>query len=724
MTINSNDEKDASHPVHPANDTYIRSPLYYNDGDGNENEPIENDKQCLIQQSTNNNKSKRRTKPSNYSTSNSTSATSYRRPQSKSILQSLPSFILQKKLINLRSILLATSLALILLVFWLLDSLKDPTFAIMVEGNLHKHQPLAKMASVGGTLIIVVLMEIVSHGKNQKRQKRHNGLSKEEIESGGGVWTKMDVTSSLSSQQSVEQDDENDQKIPIGVFRIVGIAYIVAFGILSYLISLHPDVRSNGIPAIDGEDVDTIVATNAGDLHTWKNHSVWYILGYLQYVTIESYGSIAVATFWSFSNSTLTLKAAKTYYGFIIAMAQVGAIGGSTIATIQNVSIPKLFLVACFGILIQMAVMHVYGMYFPFAMNEEDDIVFFDEKEVKDYEDEFNKKLKKTRRRNNSDSNYNDNMKVVKDSDDSFATSKIFLSGVFLIMKHNYLLLILGVSCLYEVSLTCLDYEMKLMGLDRFTAPPDVLGGMNNEPYSDYTTTAATGAATAEDSKGSVDAFTIFMGRYGQLTNLLSLLLSYYLFPYLMERYGLKYTIRLFPTLLCFVIMTTFVALPMNLPVLFVSMSILKAMTYSINDPAKEILYIPTSNVVKFKAKFWIDVVGARIAKAIGSSINTYAGTAERIVQYGSFPSVVTSVALWVVCYAAGMKFDELLERGEIVGLEDDEIQNSQKYYNENDNDNDDNDDDTCESDCFINPNYTSESGWESNVSVELVEAK
>ena len=33
-------------------------------------------------------------------------------------------------------------------------------------------------------------------------------------------------------------------------------------------------------------------------------------------------------------------------------------------------------------------------------------------------------------------------------------------------------------------------------------------------------------------------------------------------------------------------------------------------------------LYLPTSNDIKFKAKAWIDVVGARTAKALGSAIN------------------------------------------------------------------------------------------------------
>ena len=42
-------------------------------------------------------------------------------------------------------------------------------------------------------------------------------------------------------------------------------------------------------------------------------------------------------------------------------------------------------------------------------------------------------------------------------------------------------------------------------------------------------------------------------------------------------------------------------------------------LTYSVHDPSEEVLYMPTSDAVKFKAKFWIDVVGQRITKAIGS---------------------------------------------------------------------------------------------------------
>mmetsp|Transcript_4769 Transcript_4769/g.9109 ORF Transcript_4769/g.9109 Transcript_4769/m.9109 type:complete len:649 (-) Transcript_4769:51-1997(-) len=582
---------------------------------------------------------------------------------------SRPAAILRKRSITMRYVLLAMSLMLTLLVFWLLDSIKDPTLATLVDGTLEKHQPRAKMASVFGTISLVVLLEAISHRRQVGRGDVEDTviLNDDEVMYGGGHWTKMDVSSTIEEEKDTTEMDEN--QIPHTIFRIVGLSYISAFGFISIFLRYHRGFsESHGVGGSLG----------------------WKILGYLQYITIESFGSIGVATFWSFVNSTLTLDAAKSSYGFFIAVAQLGAIGGSTIATIRSISIPNLFIVACTGILAQITIMYVYLNKFPGAMNDEDDMDSLrDEK----------KYLKATVKE----------MPMYNDTPSKDIASNTYISGFHLILKHNYLLLILGVSCLYEISLTCLDYEMKLIGLDRFRSLPDLLED-NNALANDMSEEAAT-------------AFAIFMGRYGQLTNFLSLLLSYYAFPYLMATFGLKYTLRIFPTMLLIITVMTFIALPRNLPVLFVSISFLKALTYSINDPAKEILYIPTSNAVKFKAKFWIDVVGARVAKAIGSSINTYAGTIDRIVKYGSFPSLLTAAALWVICYVVGIRFDELMQTGDIVGATMDELGLNSRLFENMDWCNDEIDDQQVHG-SDIEMDDGSETGWESNVSIELMTCK
>ncbi len=621
----------------------------------------------------------------------------------------LPSIILQRRLITLRSTLLALSLTLTLAVFWLLDSLKDPTLTVLVHGNLQKHQPLAKMASVGGTLVLVLLMEFISHEREKRRarERLRKRMADDEVLDGGGQWTRMNVGYSVQQgtmNDDIDDGDDNDQ-IPIHIFQTVGLSYIAAFGIISYMLRYHHGFLGEDTPAPDS-----------------STKTAWRILGYIQYVTVESFGSIGVATFWSFVNSTLTLKAAKTYYGFIIAMAQVGAFGGSSVATIKGISIPNLYVCACFGILLQIGVMKLYGKRFPNAMDEEDDeaiedlssdFVRYDEDVAMRDKDSFRNggRIKRKMKQQHQ-------QQAIEPKESKEAMSlEVCMSGVYLILKHNYLLLILGVSCLYEVSLTCLDYEMKLIGLDRFRPPPDFYEDGSIPDHIDID-------PNTKMNEQEANAFTVFMGRYGQLTNVLSLLLSYFAFPYLMEHYGLKHTLRIFPTLLLAISTMTFVALPMNLPVLFVSMSLLKALTYSINDPAKEILYIPTTNTVKFKAKFWIDVVGARVAKAIGSSINTYAGTAARIVQYGSVPSMVTALALWVICYAAGLEFDSLLEKGEVVGSDDEGITKDSMFYEGMDDDDSDDEEgisfDESGGSEEDGDESESQSDWRSDASIEL----
>ena len=45
--------------------------------------------------------------------------------------------------------------------------------------------------------------------------------------------------------------------------------------------------------------------------------------------------------------------------------------------------------------------------------------------------------------------------------------SNNFTDGVLLILKDSYILLILGMTCLYEISLTILDFEMKLIAVEQ-----------------------------------------------------------------------------------------------------------------------------------------------------------------------------------------------------------------------------------------------------------------
>ena len=44
----------------------------------------------------------------------------------------------------------------------------------------------------------------------------------------------------------------------------------------------------------------------------------------------------------------------------------------------------------------------------------------------------------------------------------------------------------------------------------------------------------------------------------------------------------------------------------------------IKGLSYALQSPSREMLYIVTTDAIKFKAKSWIDVFGGHAAKALG----------------------------------------------------------------------------------------------------------
>ena len=103
--------------------------------------------------------------------------------------------------------------------------------------------------------------------------------------------------------------------------------------------------------------------------------------------------------------------------------------------------------------------------------------------------------------------------------------------------------------------------------------------------------------------------------------------------------------------------------------VAFGAMVTLKACSYALNNPTKEILYQPTSPAVRYKAKSWIDIFGARGAKALGSIVtNAFSDNAAHLVANGSLVGMaMASFLIWNARFM-GNKFDEYTATGYIVG--------------------------------------------------------
>jgi TLC ATP/ADP transporter len=514
---------------------------------------------------------------------------------------------------------LGLGLFFVLAPFWILDSLKDPILGVLVSGNLDEHLPRAKIVSVLTTISLVCFLEYISH--QNKHDEEQQQLEPTIYGDEDNEWQRMDVSTRFEAPQQSLGD-----RMTGSMFAYIGIPYCVAFGMMAYLLQFKPEIAygyttNEALPPFVGSSKSTTSFSPAVDSApiSSQDSSFWPVLGYFFYATIESFGSLMVATFWSYTNSTLSLNEAEKYYGPIIALAQLGAIAGSTAVTVRVWSNVTLVILSCLIIVLHVVVMTIYAGRYPPSRRgtvdqSEDDVEYVDD---------------------------------IPTNAPRLSLPALW-SGVYLILRHNYVLLILGVSCLYEVSLTCLNYQMIILGWQEFSAtyhPRD------------------------SNSAKREMRFEQFMGHYGQLVNVSSLVLSSLVFPRLVRTCGLRWTLLVFPTLLMIANILAFGALPGNLTVLFISVSFLKAVTYSVHDPAKEILYLPTSSAIQFKAKFWIDVVGARIAKAIGSSINTYAGSVHRSIRVASAPSLLTASLLWFICYRAGLQFNHLIHTDSVVGV-------------------------------------------------------
>jgi len=81
--------------------------------------------------------------------------------------------------------------------------------------------------------------------------------------------------------------------------------------------------------------------------------------------------------------------------------------------------------------------------------------------------------------------------------------------------------------------------------------------------------------------------------------------------------------------------------------VVFAAQVVLKGVSYALNNPAKEILYLPTNPDVKYKVKSWIDMFGGRAAKALGGALCEMWNSHYSLMIGGSMVSLGW-VAVWV----------------------------------------------------------------------------
>lgn len=209
-----------------------------------------------------------------------------------------------------------------------------------------------------------------------------------------------------------------------------------------------------------------------------------------------------------------------------------------------------------------------------------------------------------------------------------------FFEGLRLIYKEKYLQSILAIVGLYEIILIFFEIQLKIFAN---TAYPDInmLHG--------------------------------FFFKYSIFSNGIALF-SLALGAHKIKKYASLAIILLITPLLVSGLLVSSLFI-LNLDTLFYTIVTIRGINYSFNQPAKEQLYIPTSHDVKYKAKGWIDIFGARFGKSVGSSLHLL-----QPMLHSIFSKVTTSIIgilliIWVYAiYYGTRRYAQALQENKSIG--------------------------------------------------------
>lgn len=193
--------------------------------------------------------------------------------------------------------------------------------------------------------------------------------------------------------------------------------------------------------------------------------------------------------------------------------------------------------------------------------------------------------------------------------------SSAALEGARLVSKSRYLIGIATLIVLYEVVSNIVDFQLSA-AVQQF---------IRDGPERDA-----------------------FFGLLGQATGILSIGVQLFVTTWVLRKWGVA-TALLFLPVAIFFGSAGFLALPTLALAAFMSASD-NGMNYSINQSAKEALYVPTTRDEKYKAKAFIDMFVQRTAKvgAIGLNLSVSAIVGIEGVRWLSIPTMAL-LAVWVV---------------------------------------------------------------------------
>lgn len=337
--------------------------------------------------------------------------------------------------------------------------------------------------------------------------------------------------------------------------------------------------------------------------------SPYRFLGWAYYLFVESYISVMVSLYWAFINDVTTPESAKRGYGILIFGSQFGAVIfillGSYLSRDPALYAKRVPLIALISVL--MLFMIAVVAFIMTHVVSRDVLRGYQTKEQLETEAE--------------------GIALHEPEKPSVG----FFEGLKTLIKIPYVGGIFGMVFFHEVVSALMHYRM-LRLLE----------------------------ATYYSHQGLINKF-LFNFTLSMQT--ISCLFALFGTSYFQRKFGVGGCLVAYPLLLGIGISCYLV----NPTLAFIAgvIVIAKGINYVLNQPAKEMLYIPTTRAVKYKAKAWIDMFGLRSAKMGGSVVNKSLGVVSKLTAGISLGIVV----FWIVLSRfVGLYHSKVVKKGDRIG--------------------------------------------------------
>ncbi len=363
--------------------------------------------------------------------------------------------------------------------------------------------------------------------------------------------------------------------------------------------------------------------------------SVDRIFGWILYFFLDGFNPFLVGLFWSFTHSITSPGSAKSNYPIMVASSKLGGVVATSFACwwLMRADVTTGAQLLTDAINHQVLFFITSGFLLLVPLFLACMIMWVPSKAMHGYEAAYKFEKQHAKKEKSHTNSW-------------WEALKKNIEGLILMVKYPYVMGILGVVSFWEVVNVYVNIERVVMA-----------------GKASLTISQKTASLLADDWWVHAVGFTI------------TLLGTRALIEYLGERRSLLVVPGVVAVLMIYYFtasMITNQAAAASISLVYI---LLKALNYAFASPLRESLYIPTTKLIKFKSKSWIDSFGTKFAKAVGASFSGIAGSLGAFLSIHAVNALffTTIISLWmIVANLLGRRYEKTIARGEVIGAEED----------------------------------------------------